>query len=78
MHQIGMIHHELEEYQEALEMYIKSLTIFADLQSPDAKKTMNNLIKLRIQWGADHFDAAWIDRKGEEVPEELKESGGSA
>jgi tetratricopeptide (TPR) repeat protein/CHAT domain-containing protein len=73
LHQIGMIHHELEENQEALEMYIKSLTIFAELQSPDAKKTINNLIELRIQWGAEHFDAAWMEKTGEEVPEVLKE-----
>jgi tetratricopeptide (TPR) repeat protein len=76
LHQIGRIHHEREEYQEALEMYIKSLTIFAELQSPDASTTIENLIELRTQWGAEHFDAAWMEKTGEGVPEFLKESGG--
>lgn len=76
LHQIGRIHHVREAYQEALEMYIKSLTIFSELQSPDAQEAIKNLIKLRTQWGAEHFDAAWKERTGEGVPEVLKESGG--
>jgi tetratricopeptide (TPR) repeat protein len=75
LHQIGMIHQEHKKYPEALEMYIKSLTIFAKLQSPDAKIAINNLIDLRAQWGAEHFDAAWVEKTGEGVPEFLKESG---
>jgi tetratricopeptide (TPR) repeat protein len=70
--QIGMIHYDRKEYQEALDMYVKALTIFAELQSPDAQKTVGILIRLRSAWGAELFDAAWEEKTKEKVPEWLK------
>jgi hypothetical protein len=56
-------------------MYVKALTIFAELQSPDAQITANNLIDLRNAWGAEFFDAAWEEKTGEKVPDWLKKEG---
>jgi len=71
--QLGALLGETNKFPEAFDHFLKALTIFAELQSPDAKKTINNLLKLRTQWGAKHFDAAWQEKTGEKVPDWLKE-----
>ncbi len=71
--QVGTIHHEKKAFAQALDLYLQALTILARLQSPDAGIAMKNLIRLRKDWGAAHFDAAWQEKTGEPVPQELKE-----
>jgi tetratricopeptide (TPR) repeat protein/CHAT domain-containing protein len=71
--QLGKLFTETKKYQEAFEHLLISLNIFAELQSPNARIVVNDLIKLRTQWGAEHFDAAWQEKTGEEVPDFLKE-----
>jgi len=72
LHQIGMIHQKLKEYPQALDLYLQALTVFAQLQSTDGGKTANILRELRSQWGEKEFDAAWLEKTGEEVPGVLK------
>ena len=70
--QLGTLLSETKRYPEAFEQFITALSIFADLKVPDAKIAANNLMKLREVWGADHFDAAWKEKTGEEVQEWVK------
>ncbi|MGD2087531.1 MAG: tetratricopeptide repeat protein [Candidatus Aminicenantes bacterium] len=76
--QLGKLFTETNKFPEAFEHLLISINIFNELQSPDAQRAIKDLIKLRTQWGAENFDAAWQEKTGEGVPEFLKESGGSA
>jgi tetratricopeptide (TPR) repeat protein len=69
--QLGQLSRETNKYPEAFEHFLTALNIFSELQSPYAKEAIKDLIQLRTQWGAKHFDAAWKERTGEEVPEWL-------
>ncbi|MGA1840640.1 MAG: tetratricopeptide repeat protein [bacterium] len=72
LHQIARIHQERGEFSEAFKLFVSALKILAELGSPDEKIALNNLIKLRQQWGADLFDAAWLEQIGTELPEIFK------
>jgi tetratricopeptide (TPR) repeat protein len=74
--QLGQLFTETNKFPEAFEHLLISLNIFAELQSPDAQIAINNLIDLRNQWGAEHFDAAWMEKTGAGVPEVLKDTRG--
>ena len=71
--QMGVLLTQLERYDEALQHLLAALGIFMELQSPKASIAVNILNELRSKWGAEPFEAAWQEAKGEPVPDGLKE-----
>ena len=51
---------------------LSALSIFIELQSPDARIAVNVLKKLRAKWGEENFDAAWKEATAGDVPDWLK------
>jgi hypothetical protein len=62
---------ERGEHDQALSHLLKALSIFIDRESPNASEAVRRMKELRSRWGEKGFDAAWKQRTGEEVPEEL-------
>ena len=73
LHQIGALFLDSGGYDDAFRHLLSALSIFIDLESPNAKVAVNNLHKLRVTWCAEDFDAAWKEATGEDVPDWLKE-----
>ena len=71
--QIGKLLVDVGRYNEAFKNFLSALSIFIELQSPDAGIVVNSLKELRAKWGEENFDAAWKEATGEDVPDELKE-----
>jgi len=64
--QLGLLFQKMGEFHGAFENLMMALAIFAQIGSPDAEKTVENLKKLRDAWGAENFDKAWKKATGEE------------
>ncbi len=71
LHQSGLLLMLTEKLREAFERFLIAISIFVELQSPNANNTANSLKYLRKKWGTKKFDAAWREKTGEEVPEFL-------
>ena len=72
LHQIGQLFAQTGRYPEAFENLLFALSVFAELQSPNAQIAARSLKDLRAKWGADDFDAAWREAAGGDTPEWLK------
>jgi len=70
--QIGKLLIDTEQYDKAFEILLTALSIFIDLQSPNAGIVVNFLKRLRAKWGEENFDAAWKETTDEDVPDVLK------
>ncbi len=75
--QIGELFARTGRYQEAFENSLFALSVFTELGSPDAQVAIDDLRKLRAEWGAENFDAAWLEATGEAVPEWIKDQSSS-
>ncbi|HEV7890078.1 MAG TPA: tetratricopeptide repeat protein [Pyrinomonadaceae bacterium] len=71
--QIGKLLTDTEHYAEAVRKLLSALTIFLELESPNAGIAINYLKGLRAKWGEENFDAAWEEAAGGSVPDWLKE-----
>ncbi len=70
--QIGILLVKLERYDEAFGKLLSALSIFIELQSPNARIAANSLKELRAAWGEGNFDAAWKEAGVGDVPDWLK------
>jgi len=64
--QLGLLFQATGKYPEAFEDLLTALTIFTELQSPDAEKTLRNLGKLRDDWGEEAFEEAMRKKSNDE------------
>ena len=72
--QMGRLLTATERYDEALPRLRAALSLFIQLESPDAGKVANFLRQLRGKWGAEKFDDAWRkETEGAELPDWLEE-----
>jgi CHAT domain-containing protein/tetratricopeptide (TPR) repeat protein len=71
--QTGNLFIDVGRYNEAFKNLLSALSIFIELQSPNAGIVVNNLKKLRAKWGEENFEAAWKDATGEDWPDELEQ-----
>jgi len=69
--QIARVCIETNQYSEALEHLVLALAISAQIGSPQGRKAVHELRKLRQAWGPDKFDRAWRTKTREEVPDWL-------
>ena len=69
--QIARLSIEKNRYSEAFEHLMLALAISAQIGSPQGRKAVQELRKLRQTWGPDNFDRAWRTKTREEVPDWL-------
>jgi tetratricopeptide (TPR) repeat protein len=71
--QIGKLLAAVGHYDDAFGNFLSALSIFIELQSPNAGIAANDLKALRARWSEENFDAAWREATDEDVPDWLKE-----
>jgi hypothetical protein len=52
-----------------------AILIFDQLQSPNAGTVLAYLKNLRKLWGEENFDNTWRTKTGQDVPDQLKDTG---
>ncbi|HEY0073477.1 MAG TPA: tetratricopeptide repeat protein [Abditibacteriaceae bacterium] len=67
--QTGRLFVAIRSYAEAFQHFLSALSIFLELQLPNARIAVNDLKELRAEWGAENFDPVWKEATGEDVPE---------
>ena len=73
--QIGRLFTETKRYPEAFENFLLAILIFDQLQSPNAGTVLAYLKNLRKLWGEENFDNTWRTKTGQDVPDQLKDTG---
>ena len=73
--QIGRVFRSQKQFAEAFKYSLCGFRIFQQLGAKNELETsLDHLVALRRDWGAENFDRAWKEKTGEEVPEEIKKA----
>jgi tetratricopeptide (TPR) repeat protein len=72
LYQIGKLYVDVAHYDDAFKNFLPALSIFIELQSPNARIAVNDLKELRSKWGEENFDAAWKGATGEDWSKDLE------
>ncbi|MGC1121354.1 MAG: tetratricopeptide repeat protein, partial [Candidatus Methanofastidiosia archaeon] len=74
LHQLGRLQEEWGNYENAIQHYVSSLSIFLELKSPNAEIVIGSLQRTRQKMGDAIFDEYWKTITNQEVPDYIRES----